>query len=212
MTSAGFSGGWADLGASHRMPLQLIPEVRRFAETFLPEADILLPEEPPQEALPGLEDCTLRWQQIDQSELVIRTAAEVASLYQRVTSATVDPFAPGDVVLLTDTNERGREIVARLKDEGIAVLHTFSSDWREVEAARGTFTLGGETVLATTAHSFKGWEASAIVVCLGSGSKQTHLALLYSAMTRLKKSERGSFLTVVCSEERLRGFGRSWAP
>ena len=49
-----------------------------------------------------------------------------------------------------------------------------------------------------------------MVVCIAHGAKQTALAMLYSAITRLKAVDGGSLLTVVCSESRLAPYGKTW--
>ena len=63
---------------------------------------------------------------------------------------------------------------------------------------------------ATTPYSFKGWESPAIVVSIAHGAKQTALAMLYPAITRLKAVDGGSYLTVVCAEPRLGPYGKTW--
>jgi AAA domain/Nuclease-related domain len=211
MKGSGFTGSWSDLGVSHRMPRRLIPVAISFAREFLPETEVLLPEEPEQPILPGMEDCELRWIQTEPGSLAETAADETERLLDVIMSGRFSTFAPGDLVLLVDSNERGRKVVANLAARGIEVLHTFSTSSQESQEAKRAFSLGGNRVVATSAHSFKGWEASAIVVCLARGSRQTQLALLYSAMTRLKKNDQGCYLTVVNSEARLAPFGRTWA-
>ena len=122
----------------------------------------------------------------------------------------VNLHTPGNFVLLTDANARGRELVEQLELAGFDFAHTFASSSQEQRAAKKAFFLGGTRPGATTAHSFKGWESPAIVVCIARGNSHKALSLLYSAMTRLKANERGSHLTVVNSEARLGTYGRTW--
>lgn len=127
-----------------------------------------------------------------------------------VLGSPFDLYEPGEFVLLTDANTRGRELTDRLAADGWDVSHTFASSQRQSRALKKAFFLGGKRLRATTAHSFKGWEASAIVVCIARGNTQKALSLLYSAMTRLKADRRGSYLTVVNAESRLARYGRTW--
>ena len=72
------------------------------------------------------------------------------------------------------------------------------------------FFRGDARVKVTTIQSFKGWENRALVVQISKASDTTGLALAYAAITRLKKDDRGSFLTVICSAPQLREFGQTW--
>ena len=65
-------------------------------------------------------------------------------------------------------------------------------------------------VKATTLHSFKGWESRAIVLYVGEKTAGQTLALIYAGLTRLKRHEKGSFLTVVSCAGDLVEFGKSW--
>lgn len=52
---------------------------------------------------------------------------------------------------------------------------------------------------AATVHSFKGWEWRAMVVHVGRATTPAERATVYVALSRLKRSPAGSFLTVVSS-------------
>jgi hypothetical protein len=208
MTGAGFTGPWSDLGASVRMPSNLIGHARAFAEMFLPTSGVLLPEEPPPKLF---EDSSLMWHQVAPSRFLSAAAdAFVAMLDTVERRPVVHPILPGEVVLLAESNVQGKEIVSELAARGIRVSHTFSNG-RSGRAARRAFSLDGDVPTATTPYSFKGWESPAIVVCITRGSSKRALAMLYSAMTRLKHVEGGSHLTVVCAEARLSRYGSTWA-
>jgi Nuclease-related domain len=210
MTGAGFTGRWADLGASHRMPLPLIPLARDFARQFLPQTEVLLPEAPRQLRL-DVDRCGLRWVQTSDSRLLDVTVSEVERVLETADVGNrFDRHTAGDFVLLTDANARGRELVDLLEARGHEVTHTFATSSREARGAKKAFFLGGNRIRATTAHSFKGWEAPLIVVCIANGKTQQALALLYSAMTRLKANTRGSQLAVVSAESRLERYGATW--
>lgn len=160
----------------------------------------MLPTVPAQPAL-ELDVCRLRWVQADRAELVSEAVRAVLDVLAAAPDAR--PLSPADVVVVVDRKQTGREIVERLGADGIDLVHTF-------DGQRDRFTPAALAVKATTVHAFKGWESRAAVAVLESASSEHGLRLGYIAMTRLKAHSHGSFLTVVCSDPRLRSFGRSW--
>ena len=72
------------------------------------------------------------------------------------------------------------------------------------------FYRGDARVKITTIQSFNGWENRALVVQISKESDARGLALAYAGITRLKRDDRGSFLTVVGSSPHLRDFGATW--
>lgn len=72
------------------------------------------------------------------------------------------------------------------------------------------FYKGDARVKVTTIHSFKGWESRALVVQISNASDATGLALAYVAITRLKRDERGCYLTVICANPTLKEYGATW--
>ena len=107
------------------------------------------------------------------------------------------------MVVVVDRNDTGREIVRRLGTYGIDVVHTF-------DGVGDRFVPAAPAVKPTTVRQFKAWESRAGVAVLESASRESDLRLGYIAMTRLKAHAHGSYLTIVCSDPRLRGFGRDW--
>ena len=71
--------------------------------------------------------------------------------------------------------------------------------------------MGDARVKATTLHSFKGWESRAIVLFVGEKVDEQSYAIIYTGLTRLKRHEKGSFLTVVSCSDELVEFGKTWA-
>ena len=59
-------------------------------------------------------------------------------------------------------------------------------------------------------HSFKGWEARMLVVHVSQSWTDESKALVYAALTRLKRSSEGSWLTVVCAAPELADYGKTW--
>ncbi|KZZ04288.1 hypothetical protein A3744_26225 [Oleiphilus sp. HI0073] len=70
--------------------------------------------------------------------------------------------------------------------------------------------MGDARVKATTLHSFKGWESRLLVIYITESVSPKDLALIYTGLTRLKRSVYGSCLTVVCSATELESYGATW--
>jgi hypothetical protein len=97
---------------------------------------------------------------------------------------------------------------------GIKVAHTFDLDDEVTERRRKmAFFIGSEKVKATTVHSFKGWESPILVLQIDGVQEisESKFAAVYAALTRLRSAQDGpSLITVVCSEHRLRDYGKTW--
>jgi hypothetical protein len=182
-----------------------------FVDRFQPDVD----EHRPIPAQGELEFRTeLRWLQMEPTESV--EAACVDAMLGILSTSDDDPVAVADLVCIVDREDIGLEIVRRLQDKRIRVLHTFGlgqtksekdTDGRRRKVA---FFKGDARVKVTTIQSFKGWENRALVVQISEASDPTGIALAYAAITRLKQDDRGSFLTVICSAPQLREFGQTW--
>jgi hypothetical protein len=70
--------------------------------------------------------------------------------------------------------------------------------------------MGRAEIKATTLHSFKGWESRMLVVHVSQSWTDENKALVYAALTRLKRSPEGSWLTVVCAAPELADYGKTW--
>ena len=66
---------------------------------------------------------------------------------------------------------------------------------------------GCAKIVATTPHSFKGWEASHLVVYVEKIESEKDRAAFYTALSRLKRHNNGAVLTVVSSCQELEQFG-----
>jgi hypothetical protein len=206
MTGAGFPGGqWTTLKSSYRLPPALIPLTRDFAERFLPHKNINILAESPQVELP-LGQTHLRWFQVPDNR---SEEASVAEALRLPCSVPGRPIAWADLTLLVIDKEVGARIVQRLQSHGIRVLHTFYSGSEE-RRRKLAFYKGAANPKATTIHSFKGWESNALVVCLGDAKSDRARSAAYAAMTRLKRSDHASVLSVVCSCDGLEEYGKSW--
>ena len=206
MVGAGFPGGqWTTLDVSYRLPPELIPLVRDFAERFLPHDELRVLPQPAQVELP-LARTHLRWFQVKDDRAEDACVAEVLALPSSTTGAIL-PWA--DITFLTSSRAFGSAVVNRLEGHGVRVLHTFY-DGQEERRRKLAFFKGAPMVKATTIHSFKGWEGRALVVHLADLSNDQSKAAAYAALTRLKRHEEACVLSVVCSWDGAAEFGRSW--
>lgn len=201
MKGAGFSGGWAELKKSYRLPQDALLQAIDFAEQFLPKDTLDLPE-----ALQinlGLEPCKLKWIQTDLESSFVACEKEVLYMAK-------DTSIP-NITFLTIDKGMGLKLVSAIEAKDIRVIHTFGKDDFESRRKKMAFYMGDARVKATTLHSFKGWESSAIVFYVGSSTDERSLARIYTGLTRVKKSPNGSFLTVISCAPELKSYGETWA-
>lgn len=206
MRGAGFSGGWAQLETSYRLPNDAMDMARIFAKEFLPQDTIDLPK--PEQGTLGLHPCTLRWIQCEPE----RTATDscVREILTMLKRSGRDNLANADICLLTDDQKAGAEIVRLLREKNIHAVTTFDNNGVESKRNKMGFWMGDARVKATTLHSFKGWESRLLVVHITRAFTADARALIYAGLTRLKRSVQGSYLTVVCTAPELREFGKKW--
>ena len=201
MTGAGFSGRWMELKASYRLPLEIIPILQRFADQFLINEEVDIPKQLELE----LDPVELRWVQVP-SEMPINVCVEeVRRQMQRLRSDTAVP----DITFLSG-NDMGHAFINEFERRNVHVINTFGQDGRESRRKKLAFFQGDARVKATTLHSFKGWEARHLVLYVRTIASPEDCALLYTALTRLKRHQQGSLLTVVSSCPDLYSFGREW--
>ncbi len=219
---AGFLGGrWATLNTSYRLPPLALEYSRKFAEQFLPKSTVDLPVA--EQFLPkdtvdlpvaeqgrlnlNLFPCTLKW-----VHTKMEFAAQVCreELFSLTIDAEPDLVSIPDITFLSDTNKRGIDVVSELGDKGVKSCHTFSEDRRESRRKKMGFYMGDARIKATTLHSFKGWESRAIVIFIGQSVDKKSLALIYTGITRLKRHEEGSYLTIVSCVDELIPYGKTW--
>ena len=199
MKGAGFRGDWSRLNVSYRLPPAALSLARDYASAFLPKDVVDLPE--PEQGSLDLFPCHLRWVQCDQADAEEICADEAARL---MLQTGANGLANADITVLTADMAIGGGIVRRLSKRGIRAVDTFGPEHRRKKMG---FYMGDASVKATTLHSFKGWEARLLVVCITDARDPRSLALAYAGLTRLKRSSEGSWLTVICSAPKLDDFG-----
>jgi hypothetical protein len=120
-------------------------------------------------------------------------------------------IAWADITLLVATHNMGMRCVEKLENsKGIKVCHVFGDDPATQKRRKMNFWMGDPRLKAATVHSFKGWETRALVVHISKATTANDLVETYVALSRLRRSEKGSFLTVVCSAPELADYGRTW--
>lgn len=210
MANAGFRGRWARLEDSYRLPPRIVPLVRGFAKEFLAEEELDLPTVEDQGEI-DLFPVELRWLQVGGPSNSLNDKAlgacvdEVRRMMQRLHADT----ATADITFLSGV-DLGRRFVERQSRKNIKVRHTFHPDRRTSSRQKRAFFQGDARIKATTIHSFKGWEARHLVLYVKSVKLPEERALLYTALTRLRRHEQGSCLTVVSCCDELRAYGRAW--
>ena len=206
MTGAGFRGEWSELKISYRLPSTFLPFVSDYAAKYLPKELRNLPS--PQTELPSMFPCAQRWVQVTIGSPVQTCCKEILRLLKRHTNGEL---SVADVVILSHQMDEGMAIVETLKDKyKYEFAHTYSSDSEECSRLKHAFFLGDARFKATTIHSFKGYEARAIVILINKSSYQPVRELLYVGLTRLREDPAGSFITVICTDTTLSEYGCTW--
>lgn len=205
MIGAGFRGGWSELPVSYRMPEPALVKAREFASQFLPEDRTTLPINNSQ--IDFLEPCELRWVHVDAAQAADACCKEILRFF---CEGSLKGLAITDATFLCGTKDFGVDVVSELGDKGIKTVHTYHRDERECRRQKVGFYMGDARVKATTLHSFKGWESRILVVYIGDNVSERDLALIYTGLTRLKRSANGSCLTVVSSAGFLADYGKTW--
>lgn len=205
MSNAGFSGPWAELKVSYRLPPKALEVARYFANNFLPQDTVDLPYANQGEL--DIFPCQLRWVHTSVEKAPGVCIEEILNLAK---TATSNSLAISDITFLTNNQKHGMLVVNGLGRYRINVVHTYSEDQLESRRKKMGFYMGDAKVKATTLHSFKGWESRSLVIYIGERATENSLALIYVGLTRLKRHVDGSYLTVISCAEKLKEYGKSW--
>lgn len=213
MDGSGFRGQWMTLEKSFRLTPRMCMVAGSFVDSFLPGVEAYKPESPQNE----LEYSThLQWLQLapDDEEVHARCVDALVGILEKENG---DQVAVADLVCIVDREAIGLKVVAKLREMKIKTIHTFgegdTQDEKDMDSRRKklAFYKGDARIKVTTIHSFKGWESKAIVLQVSAASSLKDLALTYAGITRLKRDDRGCYLTVVCSAPELKSYGETWS-
>lgn len=203
MDGAGFRGEWMILDVTFRLPEDWCGNVREYATRYLAGKDALLPESTQY----VLFKTQSRW-------LQVRPAALVDTAVEAIKS--INGLRPGhpinfsDVVFLAPSKGIGARISAGLRSAGLRVSDTFG-DGTGDRSSKFAFYSDSPGIKGTTIHSFKGWESTVLVIIVDRCRSDEDRALLYVALTRLRRCDDGSAICVVCSDDALADYGRSFS-
>ena len=227
LPGTGISSSWYNLETSYRLPPEIVPILKDFAENFLipsgVEVDIPEDEQTELDFSPPLE---LRWVQVSSVSSIAEICFEEARWQMKHLRS--DAAIP-DIIFLSPKNDTGLVFVEKCEQKGVHVLDTFGQEDQEPDTfgqgdrnlrkyensrrKKMAFFLGDARIKATTLHSFKGWEGRHLVLYVSRIASAEDRALFYTALTRLKRHPNGSMLTVVSSCRELYNFGeRNFSP
>lgn len=128
--------------------------------------------------------------------------------------------AVSDLTFLTFSDDVGLKVVERLEKNKIHVAHTFGRKSYKGKSQRERkleFYLLDPEVKATTIYSFKGYQAKFLVLFLPKASNEKYSPLsrkklVFTALSRIKKSIDGSHLTIVTNYKDYYDFFSSFGP
>ena len=201
----GFTGAWGELQYNYRLPTGIIPILEDFVEQYLEHYDT-------EANVSFLQQSTLqreflgeyRWVQVDEGTSVEDVCVKEIELLHN------DPDIP-TVCFLSGTNI-GKLVVQEFRNRGMDIFSTHYKDQRMSRNAKLRLRPGCAGIVATTVHSFKGWEASHLVVHIDKIDSLWDCNVFYTALSRLKRHDNGVALTVVSSCRDLEAFGRKNFP
>ena len=205
MPGAGFRGDWLRLERSYRLPPRMMPMLKSYAEHFMIGEEVDLPTNDQGEL--DIYPVQLKWVQATRQGASRALVAAVLDQMRGLQPRT----AASDIIVLGRKRVTA-DVVKQLEQLDVRVRHTFDDSGQpgRERQLKLDFFQGAERVKATTLHSFKGWEAVQLVVYVDSVASSEDRAVFYAALTRIKRRELGSALTVVCSTPDLNAYGRTW--
>ena len=214
MKNCGFSGEWAKLNRTYRLPYILIPFIEDYATQYIPKNNIILPEYPIEDIDLFRADVTdngnlsFTWENENLSEIDFFTLKKHLDKFEDKTRKQNLTFS--DQTILTTTHKTGLTVCTVLDSKRQKYTDVFGKDWKEQRRKKQYFFKGSQTIKACTIHSYKGWESKALFIVIDKFNINHHdLELIYVSLTRLKGG--GScVLYILCIEPKLKAFGKKW--
>ncbi|OTG92363.1 nuclease-related domain-containing DEAD/DEAH box helicase [Acinetobacter sp. ANC 3832] len=209
MKNAGFKGAWAELKQTYRLPDNLIPLANKFAEMFLPQEKVIKSESKNthQDSFDFgiIEESTLIWE-----NLKFLDSSSFFDIFKKFRNEiTKLQLSNSDITILVQTHEIGMNVCQALDSLNLKHIDIFSNDPAESRQKKMWFFKGDTKIKVCTVHSFKGWEAKALLVVWDKMHLHKEYALLYTAITRLK-SGKSSILYVANTEPSLIEYSKLW--
>lgn len=200
----GFTGRWGELSESYRLPTIIIPILKDFLTQFHYQGEINIPPPKAAEQTDLLD--RFRWVQVPPWKLPVDACIEEVERLHEI------PNIPS-VCFLSEQNV-GEPLVKEFRQRGKDIFSTHYEDWRTARRAKLNLRPGRAEIIATTVHSFKGWETPHLVVHVDRMDRNSDRTRFYTALSRLKRHPKGCALTVVssCPEPELEQFGRKHFP
>lgn len=221
MTNSGFSGKWTEFNKIYRIPNDFIKHVNYFAENFLPNNRL------------GIKNPTFEGKEsFDQFHTIIKWV-QVNAIYQKglLTDKSSDfcvnlcceefvemfksniDIRTSDLVFLSPRLMFGKQVVELLNSKfKYNIANTYSSE-KSVnrKEKQKFFQMDKESFVmrATTLHSFKGYEATDVIIFTDDHKNQANETMLYIGLTRLLRTISPR-ISVICANNKLKEYGKTW--
>lgn len=207
----GYKGQWNRLKDCYRFPGDLLPMLSSFYDRFALQG--LDTERPMKDQRAFNEEVKLEWVRSDHEQMSKFGAEQIKSAPSR-------GYAAADCVFLTRYHDDGlkslEHLVGQASHEVPGFVHIFHKDkLHQAHLKKAFWPLGGEIKMCTI-HSYQGWEAGFLVLCIpptsdlpqkqDEYSDETFYRLIYVALGRIRKSMFGSTIVVVNAERKLDEF------
>lgn len=197
MIGSGFSGKWVELEHAYRFPKGYYDILSSYCDRYL--GGHSKPLKPTSQTT--LFDDLINIDFHDLSDITSDSDGFSQDLMMKVSNSI---NLSSESVLLIPTNKLGRKILDNIP-EHVDVTSTFSGGSK----SKHSFTHHHSTLKATTYHSFKGWEASNLVIIAKNAKTRTQKRALYTALTRLKPHKGHSSLTFISLDKSITDWWKS---
>jgi superfamily I DNA/RNA helicase len=152
----------------------------------------------------GFEDPLMIWREIDSLDKILSKVQSAIYWLMSEKQAHIS-----DITVLVPDHHEGQVVLDFLRRMHLEVNHIFDNP-SDSHSHKSTFEMGVGKLKICTAHSFKGWELSNIIILTphedqaAQGGTWSH-HLFYAAITRVKRN-----LIVFNRYEGYRNYGNSW--